>query len=127
MGVHQSSKLPFLESRGKDCPMGSLLFRSLLVNGGRNASLSLVGGDGSRSSVVGIGSASSIGPIWLSSKGGWGAARFGQTSVPDVLGACVKVERFKTAVRKGKLKTLGSTSLFSAEEGFFFKVIQMVK
>jgi len=34
------------KSRGKDCPMGSLLFRSLLVNGGRNASLSLVGGDG---------------------------------------------------------------------------------
>lgn len=25
-------------------------------------------------------------------------------SVPDVLGACVKVERFKTAVRKGKWK-----------------------
>ena len=44
------------------------------------------------SSVVGIWSASSIGPIWLSSKGGWGAARFGPTSVPDVLGACVKVE-----------------------------------
>lgn len=36
----------------------------------------------------------------LAFKGGWGAARFGQTSVPDVLGACVKVERFKTAVRK---------------------------
>jgi len=52
-------------------------------------------------------------------KGGWGAARFGQTSVPDVLGACVKVERFKTAVRKGKWKKVGSTSLFSAEEGFF--------
>ena len=69
------------------------------------------------SSVVGIGSASSIGPIWLSSKGGWGAARFGPTSVPDVLGACVKVERFKTAVRKGKWKKVGSTSLFSAEEG----------
>lgn len=31
------------KSRGKDCPMGSLL-----VNVGRNASLSLVGGDGSR-------------------------------------------------------------------------------
>lgn len=69
------------------------------------------------SSVVGIGSASSIGPIWLSSKGGWGAARFGPTSVPDILGACVKVERFKTAVRKGKWKKVGSTSLFSAEEG----------
>ena len=55
----------------------------------------------------------------LAFKGGWGAARFGQTSVPDVLGACVKVERFKTAVRKWKWKKVGSTSLFSAEEGFF--------
>lgn len=102
--------------------MGSLLFSSLLVNGGRNAFFFEFGWwrwipvfscwnlicflDWSHLAFL---------QRWL------GCCKIRSNFCPGciVLGARVKVERFKTAVRKGKLKKVGSTSLFSAEEGFF--------